>query len=280
MPVSLGTNNHWECYSIFMAPPPLWQERRARQERARRAGGERKEKGRMKVIWYRIEMCLANSECVAWSFGIPLCGGSTAPLCWLKGTSENSEENYCRISGIVSFSILSLALSLFLLLLIFSPSLSLTPCSLSLTHSFNLSSCRITIHANSSEVHSVRRNKCRCHRRRSLRCWNKDQYPSYLLFIFFFILFLSRSILFFFCLVSFILSYTECKVVDPLESLLVHYRYLDWLGNGSKLLWNAKRQFGMLQKNKIQIKNKHKRTREQESKRTQEHKNKRTKRAK
>ena len=126
MPVSLGTNNHWECYSIFIALPPLWQERRARQERARRAGGERKEKGRMKVIWYRIEMCLANSECVAWSFGIPLCGGSTAPLCWLKGTSENSEENYCRISGIVAYLFI-LSRSLPLLLLIFLPSLSLAP---------------------------------------------------------------------------------------------------------------------------------------------------------
>ena len=44
-------------------------------------------------------MCLGNSQCVAWSFGIPLCGGGTDPLCWLKGTLENTEEDYCRISG-------------------------------------------------------------------------------------------------------------------------------------------------------------------------------------
>ena len=45
-------------------------------------------------------LCNQTAACVAWSYGVPNCGGDgAAPVCWLKGATEAWSQNQCRVAG-------------------------------------------------------------------------------------------------------------------------------------------------------------------------------------
>lgn len=45
-------------------------------------------------------LCNKTADCVAWSYGVPSCGGDSAsPVCWLKGATEAWSQNQCRVAG-------------------------------------------------------------------------------------------------------------------------------------------------------------------------------------
>jgi hypothetical protein len=52
-------------------------------------------------------LCANNTECVAWAYSMPNCGGSGVdPQCWLKGDIPQIVPAQCRISGLKDLSIL------------------------------------------------------------------------------------------------------------------------------------------------------------------------------
>jgi len=44
------------------------------------------------------KMCINNTDCLAWAYCIPNCGGHKQPSCYLKGNVTTQSSNPCRVS--------------------------------------------------------------------------------------------------------------------------------------------------------------------------------------